>query len=219
MDVLIWAAIGYAVGAVQFAYVAAALSGHKQALDRVRRSVGEDDAHLVLKESGAGKLAVAAGVGDVLKAFVPILVAVWVAGPYAVGACVVGAVAGHCWPPVLRHLAGRGLSAAAGAFLAFLPVEMVAGGLVTAGGSLAGFGGLASTIGFAAVPVLAVLRGQPDPYPFAAAAVVVLVLARRLEGVTEDVHKGVAPVRAVVRRAIFDVSAVREERRAAGEAG
>lgn len=218
MDVLIWAVIGYAAGAVQFTYVAAVLTGRRRTLDRVRRSVGEDDAHLVLRESGAARAAVAAGVGDVLKAFVPTLVAVSVAGPYAVGACVVGTVAGHCWPPVLRHLAGRGLSAAAGAFLAFLPVEMVAGGLITAGGTLARVGGLASTIGFAAVPVLAVLRGQPDPYPFAAGAVVVLVLARRLEGVAEDVRKGIAPVRAVVRRAIFDASAVREERRAAGEA-
>lgn len=206
MTVFGWALLGYVAGSFPSAWLVALATGKRFVLDRVRRNIGEADAHVLLRASG-GRGAVVAAALDVLKGFVPVLAAVWLAGPYAIAACAVGAVAGHCWPPLLHRYAGRGLAAAAGAFLAFLPVEMVAAGLVRIFGSLVRAGGLASTIGYLAIPIVAVARGQPAPYVFAAIAINVLLFARRLEGVREDISFGVPPATAVFRRAVLDASA------------
>lgn len=215
MTVFIWAGIGYAAGSVPFAYVLAVFTGRRKVLDGAARHSGDADAHILLRDAGAGGLAGIAGTLDVFKAFVPTLIASLAVGPYETAACAVGAVAGHCWPPLLGRYAGRGLSGAAGGFLAFLPVEMIAAGIVAGLGNLWKVGGIASIIGFGAVPVLAALRGQPSPYVFAAAAIVALIVARRLEGVRRDVAAGASPVAAVLRRALFDASAV-PRREAAG---
>ena len=206
MTVLAWALIGYACGSVPSAWMAAGVAGRRQVLDHVRRTTGETDAHLLLRETARGA-AIAAAVLDVLKGFVPVLVASRLTGPYGVAACAVGAVTGHCWPPALHRIAGRGLATSAGVFLGFLPVEMVFAGIVRVAGSLAKAGGLASTIGFLAIPVLALLRGQPAPYVAAAAAVNVLIFVRRLEGINEDVAMGIPRSRALIRRLVLDASA------------
>jgi acyl phosphate:glycerol-3-phosphate acyltransferase len=207
MAVLLWALLGYAVGSIQWAYVLAVAGGRRSDLDRVERGAGEVDAHLVLKESGAGRLAAGAATLDVLKAFGVVLLAVLLGGPYEASAAAVGAVAGHCWPPVAARFAGRGLAAAAGAFLALLPVEFVIGGAITGIGHLLNAGGISSSIGFGSVFVLAVLRGQPASHLVAAATILAMIVARRLEGVGDDVEAGVPLRQAVVRRALFDVSA------------
>lgn len=204
MSVVLWAILGYLAGSIPSAYLAATLWGRRPALDAARRGDGGADAHLLLREAGAGRAATAAATLDVLKALVPTLVAVRLAGPYAAAACGVGAVCGHCWPPFLRALAGRGLAAAAGSFLALLPFEMVVAGLVTAVGSLSKAGGVSSMVGFASIPVLAHLRGQPAPYRLMAWVVLAMILARRLEGMGEDLARGASPVRSVASRVLFD---------------
>src|SRR3972149_5912136 len=100
----------------------------------MRREVGEADAHVVLRDVGAGRASAIAATLDVLKGLGPVMVGVRSAGPYAAAACGIAAVAGHCWPPVYRRFAGRGLAAAAGVFLVLLPVEMVIGGGGRGGG-------------------------------------------------------------------------------------
>src|SRR4029078_6038002 len=99
-------------------------------------------------------------------------------------ACAARAVAAHCCPPYLGRFAGRGLAAASGAFLAFLPVEMVVAGIIRVIGARVKAGGLSSTIGFVLIPLIAWTRGQPFPYVLAAIAMNVLVFVRRVEGVT-----------------------------------
>jgi glycerol-3-phosphate acyltransferase PlsY len=205
MNVAVWALIGYAAGSFPSAWIVALAVGKRAVLDAVRRNVGEADAHVLLSESGGHAAHVAAAL-DVLKGFLPVLAAARVAGPYGVAACAVGAVAGHCWPPILGRYAGRGLAAGAGAFLGFLPLEMVVAGVVRIFGSLVRAGGLMSTIGYLAIPVLAVFRGQPAPYVVAAVAINVLIFVRRLEGVGEDVELGLSRSRAMFRRALFDAS-------------
>lgn len=207
MAVLLWALLGYAAGSIGWAWIVAVLAGRRADLDRVDRRVGEVDAHLVLKESGAGRLAAAAATLDVLKGFAVVLVAAVFAGPYESAAASVGAVAGHCWPPVGSRFAGRGLAAAAGAFLALLPVEFVIGGAIIGIGHLLRAGGISSSIGFGTVLVVAVLRGQPAGHVLATFAILAMIVARRLEGVTEDVRAGIPMQQAVIRRALFDVSA------------
>lgn len=205
MTVFAWAIIGYVAGSFPAAWLVAIATGNRRVLDHVRRNVGEADAHVLLSQRG-GRAAVIAATLDVLKGLVPVLVAARFTGAYEIAACAVGAVAGHCWPPLLGRYAGRGLAAGAGAFLAFLPVEMALAGVVRVAGSLARAGGLASTVGYLAVPVVAALRGQPAPYVVSAAAINVLLFARRLEGLREDIDLGVPAGRAIFRRAVLDAS-------------
>jgi glycerol-3-phosphate acyltransferase PlsY len=206
VTILGWALIGYACGSLPSAYLIAVMTGNRDALDGVRRNVGERDAHLLLKQH-AGRLATSAAAMDVLKGFTPVVLALRLAGPYEIAACAVAAVCGHCWPLVQYRFAGRGLATAAGTFLAFLPVEMVIAGIVRLIGGAVKAGGLLSTVGFAAVPLVAWLRGQPTPYVVAAAAINVLIFVRRLEGIEDDVRVGEPVHRAVFRRIVFDASA------------
>jgi glycerol-3-phosphate acyltransferase PlsY len=187
--VALWAVIGYAAGSFPSTWVMALATGKRAVLDRVRRNAGEADAHVLLQEAG-GQAAHIAAVLDVVKAFGPVLAATRFAGPYAVGACAVGAVAGHCWPPLFGRYAGRGLAAGAGAFLGFLPVEMAVAGVLRVLGTL----------------VHAAVRGQPAPYVGASAAINVLIFARRLEGVKDDVDQGASVSRAMFRRVVLDAS-------------
>lgn len=207
MTVLGWALIGYAAGSFPSAWVVALRAGKLEVLDGVRRTIGETDAHLLLKHAGGRAAAVAAAL-DVLKGLAAVGAAAQLAGPHEIAACAVAAVAGHCWPMWHYRLAGRGVAAAAGTFLAFLPFEMVVAGLVRVAGGALGAGGLATTLGYVAVPLLAVLRGQPLPYVVASAVINVLIFSRRLEGIAGDVAIGLPWPRALARRIIFDASAL-----------
>jgi glycerol-3-phosphate acyltransferase PlsY len=206
MAIVLWSAIGYLAGSLPSAWIIAVLTGNRAALEDVRRDAGEADAHLLLK-ARAGHVAASAAAMDVLKGFTPVVIALRVAGPYEIASCAVAAVCGHCWPPLFYRFAGRGLATAAGTFLAFLPVEMVVAGIVRMIGSAVKAGGLLSTVGFAAVPLIALYRGQPAPYVVAAAGINVLIFLRRLEGLEEDLKLGVPIHRAIVRRAVLDASA------------
>jgi glycerol-3-phosphate acyltransferase PlsY len=209
MTVAAWALIGYAAGSFPSTWLVAIAAGKRSVLDRVRRNVGEADAHVLLQESG-GRGATVAAVLDVAKGLAPVIAAARLTDPYAVAACSVGAVAGHCWPPFFGRYAGRGLAAAAGAFLGFLPVEMAVAGVVRLVGNAVRAGGLSSTIGYASVPVVAALRGQPAAYVVAGVAINVLIFVRRLEGLGSDLDAGETLSRTLVRRVIFDASAASE---------
>jgi acyl phosphate:glycerol-3-phosphate acyltransferase len=208
MTVLLWAVIGYACGCLPSAWLIAGLIKQREVLAGVRRDVGEADAH-VLIQVHAGRASWSAAAMDVLKGFTPVVIALRVTGPYEIAACAVAAVCGHCWPPFLYRYAGRGLATAAGTFLAFLPVEMVVAGIVRVIGSFVRAGGLLSTVGFVAVPVVAWLRGQPMPYVVASAAINILIFLRRLEGMEEDIRSGSPLGRVLYRRAVLDQSARR----------
>lgn len=205
MAILGWALIGFASGSLPSAWIVAVITGRRDALARVQRDIGEADAHLLLKVH-AGRISYSAAAMDVLKGFTPVVLALRLTGPYEIAACAVAAVAGHCWPPFLYRFAGRGLATAAGTFLAFLPLEMTIAGIVRVIGAVTRTGGLASTVGFAAVPVIAWLRGQPIPYVVGSAAINVLILLRRLEGMEDDVRAGGKLRRVLYRRALFDAS-------------
>ncbi len=207
MTVLLWALVGYVCGLLPSTWIVAGRSRRQSVLDGVRRTIGESDAHVLLKRAGGRGAGVAAAM-DVLKGLVPVILASRLTGPHEIAACAVGVVAGHCWPVAHYRLAGRGLAAAAGSFLGFLPFEMAVAGIVRILGSVAKAGGLASTIGYVAIPAIAWLRGQPAPYVVAAIVINVLIFARRLEGIGDDVAIGLPLGRALVRRVVFDASAL-----------
>jgi glycerol-3-phosphate acyltransferase PlsY len=172
------------------------------------RTAGETDAHLVLARHLGGGWAAAAAAADVLKGLVFLLVARTAGGvsPGWLAATGVAVVAGHSFPFYARHMAGRGMAATAGVYLALLPLEMVVAGLIIVAGAALRATGLASTVALAVVPVLAVILGEPAAYVWMAVAILALVVLRRLEGVGASIRAGVPPARAVWYRAVFDVS-------------
>jgi len=205
MGVFLWALIGYVAGTLPSTWIVATRRGRQDVLDAVRRDAGEADAHVLLQKA-AGRAASLAAALDILKAFTPVILATRLTGPYEIAACAIGTVAGHCWPPYLSRYAGRGLAASSGAFLGFVPLEMVIAGIARVVGARFKAGGLSSTIGFAAIPLIAWWRGQPLPYLVASGAINVLVFARRLEGISADLAAGVPLPEAAFRRVVFDAS-------------
>lgn len=149
--------------------------------------------------AGFGPLALA-GVLDVAKGSVGVLLAG--RGEHPVLAAVAGgaAVAGHNWSPFLRGAGGRGISPALGALLAWqwIGAVVLIAGLV--GGRLArqtGLGSFVADVGL--VPILALTRGSEGAW----AGVVILVpmVAKRVLGNAPPPDRRPA---SYARRLVFD---------------
>jgi acyl phosphate:glycerol-3-phosphate acyltransferase len=172
------------------------------------RHAGETDAHLLItKHLGTRWTAVAVGL-DVAKGFVLVSAARSLGDlpPPWLAAAGVAVVAGHSFPPYARRMAGRGMAGMAGVYLVLLPLEMVVAGVLIVLGGIAGATGLASTVALASVPVVAAIQGQPAAYIWMSSVILVLIVARRLEGVGGVIRSGVAPAKAIASRAILDAT-------------
>src|SRR5436305_1871895 len=115
-----WLVGAYLVGTFPSAYLVARITGAREVIAAASSGASEGDAHVLIdKHVGKGWGAVAAAL-DVVKGFVYALVANVVAHLASPWLAAVGVllVVGHCFPPYLRSMAGRGLSAAAGVLLA-----------------------------------------------------------------------------------------------------
>jgi glycerol-3-phosphate acyltransferase PlsY len=157
---------------------------------------------------GVGWMALTATL-DVLKGFLWVLAARhWgQLGDGWLALAGVAVVIGHSFPFYARQMAGRGLAAASGVYLALLPWEMVvAGVLIVIGGALRSTS-LATTVGMATVPVVAAFTGQPGAFVAMSLAVFAILMIRRLEGVGSVIRSGISPARAVLYRCVFDLSA------------
>jgi glycerol-3-phosphate acyltransferase PlsY len=205
---VLWAAGAYLAGTLPSTYLVARARHGQAVIDASRRQASEADAHMLLtRHLGAGWSAVAA-VLDVAKGLAYLLVArryghlppAWLA------VAGVAVVAGHCWPPYARAMAGRGLAGAAGVLLALLPLEMAVAGAIILIGIVFRVTGPASTLGLATVPAVAAIRGQPAAYLAMGTAVLLVVVLRRLEGAGDLVRRGIPLSRAVYYRAVWDVS-------------
>jgi glycerol-3-phosphate acyltransferase PlsY len=200
-----WLVGAYLAGTFPSAYLVARLTGAREVVAAARSGVSEGDAHVLIdKHVGKGWGTVAAAL-DVLKGFayafvantVPHLPPGWLA---AVGVLL---VVGHCFPPYLRSMAGRGLSAAAGVLLALLPLGMVVAGVVIVLGYAMRATGPASTLGFALTPIVALAQGAAGPIAAMGGSIFGVILLRRLVGVSEAAARSGWP-RALVRRLVFD---------------
>jgi glycerol-3-phosphate acyltransferase PlsY len=205
---LAWVAGAYVAGTLPSTWLVSRSRNARSVIAESRRTEGEADAHVLMRdELGMGWAAVAA-VADVLKALLVVLAArEW--GHLSNGwlaATGVAVVAGHAFPFYRRAMAGRGVAAAAGVLLVVLPVEMAIAGALIVVGLVLRTTSLGTTVGLASVPVVAAARGQPGPFVALALALFALILGRRLEGVGVVVRAGVSPARALWYRAVFDSS-------------
>jgi glycerol-3-phosphate acyltransferase PlsY len=206
---LVWAGGGYLAGTFPSTWVVARSKGARGLLAAAGRSAGESDPHILMTSHlGVGWTALAATL-DVLKGLVFVLAArewghldpaAWLA------LCGVTVVVGHAFPFYLQEMAGRGLAAASGVLLVLLPVEMTIAGLIIVAGGAARVTGLATTIAMASVPPIAAIQGQPGELVAMAAAILAIILIRRLEGIGEVTARGISPGRAVLYRGLYDAS-------------
>jgi len=203
---LLWVVGAYLAGTLPSAYLVARARGLDDLIAQADRRSGEADAHILLtKRVGKGWAGVAAA-ADVLKALLFVAAAreVGKVPPRWLAAAGVALVLGHAWPPYLRRMAGRGISATAGVYLVLLPLQMVGMGALILAGVFLGFSGLATSIGLVLVSLAAAVQGQPTAFVLMAVAVAALVALRRVEGVASspDVPLG----RAVLHRLLYDSS-------------
>jgi len=201
---ILWVVGAYFVG-ISFVFLVAWTKGGAAALAKADRRSSEADAHILIRDHlGFGWMVLAATV-DVTKAGLYPLAArrfgnlppSWVA---LVGFVL---VVGYTFPLVFRATAGRGLAGSAGVLLALLPWPMVIAGLVILIGMLVRRTGPATTLGFALVPLVAALQGQPSVLVAMAAGLFGIILLRRMEGVSLAAERWGWP-QAIARRLLVD---------------
>jgi glycerol-3-phosphate acyltransferase PlsY len=195
---------GYLAGTVPSAYVVARAIRAQDVIDGAHGSASEGDAHILLAAHSSATAALAAIIVDLGKSAL-VAVAAERAGlePAWKAATGLAVVAGHAFPFYLRPFAARGITAAAGVTLVFLPGPMIVAGTVLLSGKAFGHTGPASTAGFALVPAVAALQRKPRALVAMGAGVFGLILARRLVGIrTVAARDGWA--RALTRRLLFD---------------
>jgi len=199
-----WVAAGYLGGTVPSAYVVARTLRARRVIDEAYGSASEGDAHILLAAHAGSGAAAAAILADLGKAALVALAADRAGlDPAWKAATGVAIVAGHTFPFYARPFAARGLTAASGVTLVFLPEPMVVAGSILLAGKALGHTGPASTLGFAAVPVVAALQGKPRALVAMGGAVFGLILARRLVGIRPVAAREGCP-RALLRRLLFD---------------
>jgi len=206
-----WAVGGYLAGTFPSAYLIVRANHAQAVLEGSNRRSGEGDAHVLIKTHLGGGWGALAAILDVAKGLVYALAAEYLGNLPESWLATVGVllVVGHSFPFYARDMGGRGLSAAAGVFLALLPVAMVVAGLVIVVGYVLRTTGPASTLGFALAPVVAWVTGQTGPRVAMAAAVFGVIMLRRAEGIQLSAARRGWP-RAVLLRLVFDADRPQE---------
>ena len=109
---------GYLLGAVPVGYLVGRLFG----VDVRRVGSGNIGTANVLRAAGKWA-AVVTLLGDMLKGFVPVVLArALVGGEWLHAAVALAAVAGHCWPVFLRFKGGKAVATGAGTSIGLAPV-------------------------------------------------------------------------------------------------
>jgi glycerol-3-phosphate acyltransferase PlsY len=208
---LAWAVGAYLAGTFPSAYLVAWVNRAHEVLEASNRSSGEGDAHVLIKAHLGGGWGALAAILDVAKGLVYALAAEHLGHLPESWLAIVGVliVVGHSFPFYARAMGGRGLSAAAGVFLALLPVAMVVAGLIIVIGYVLRMTGPASTLGFALAPVVAWVTGQPGPRVAMAAAIFGVIMLRRAEGIQLAAARKGWP-RAILLRLVFDADRPQE---------
>jgi glycerol-3-phosphate acyltransferase PlsY len=208
LEGVLWTLGGYLVGTIPTTYLVSRARRATAVVAAAAREASEADAHILLTRHVGGGWSALAAVLDVAKGVAVPLAARWLDGlPTTWVAVAAGAVVlGYTFPLYARAMAGRGLAAGAGVSLALLPLEMAVAGVLILAGITTRATGAASALGFALIPVVAAVRGQPGALVVLAVAIWVLILLRRLEGTGSMVRGGMSWPRALYLRAVWDVT-------------
>lgn len=169
--------LGYLLGSIPFALLVGSIAG----VDVRRQGTGNVGAGNLTKLAGVGYGAVA-GILDVLKGLVPVLLARrlgFTEGVAAAGG--VAAVIGHDWSLYLKGRAGRGMATSAGVLLILAPSLLVWTGLWAVIGWWIG-GGLGGFVGWALLAPVAMLAGHSTVVVMTVVTMAVIVFVRRAQG-------------------------------------
>ena len=211
---ILWVVGAYLAGTIPSTLVLARLRwnhGGSALVAEARRDTGERDPHILMTARMGAVWSGVAATMDVLKAAVYLVAARELGhlSPAWLAACGVAVVLGHTFPFFAARMSGRGLAAAAGVYLVLLPWEMVVAGVVILIGVALRNSGIATTVAMLGVPFVAAAQGQPAAYVAMGAAVFLLIVARRLQGVGAVIRSGVPAGRAVLYRVALDATAAR----------
>lgn len=164
--------LAYLVGAVPFGLVIGKLVYGVDIRTRGSGNVGTTNAFRVLgKKAGVAVLAC-----DMLKGYVPALLASLLFGPWPTIVIASAPVAGHMYSVFLRGSGGKGIATGSAVALALVPgIYAVVLAIWIAVLLVSRVVSLASLVAATALAVLVVATGQPLPYGLAAVLVAVLV--------------------------------------------
>lgn len=168
------ASIAYLCGSIPFGLILARAGGHGDI-----RTIGSGNigATNVLR-TGNKKLAAATLACDILKGFVPVLIA-WHFGPAPAAAAAIGAPLGHIFPVWLRFKGGKGVATAGGALLAYAwPVALAAILAWLAMAIVFRYSSLAAVTAAIVAPLYAWIARPPAVSPGAILFIALLVLWR-----------------------------------------
>jgi glycerol-3-phosphate acyltransferase PlsY len=185
----------YLLGAVPFAFLIGRLAG----VDLRKVGSGNVGAGNLTRVVGV-KAGFAAAILDGFKGLIPVvLLREQLLRPALVAVSGLAIVIGHNWSVFMRGRSGRGLAPSAGVLLGIDPSLIVwPGGWAVAGWKFGG--GLCGFLGWASLPVLAVVFQRPAASVLGCLGLSVLMVGRRMQG-----NPGRLPgIRASLHRAIFD---------------
>ena len=169
---------GYLLGAVPIGY----LVGRAFGVDVRRVGSGNIGTANVLRAAGKSA-AILTLLGDMLKGFVPVLLAtILVESEWVHAAVALAAISGHCWPVFLRFKGGKAVATGAGTSIGLAPV--VGLGLFAfwwAVVLLSRYTSLGAIAVMLVSPFAFVLTGQPLPYVVYTVAGGIVVLYRHRE--------------------------------------
>lgn len=206
MPTVAWIALGFAAGTIPTPYLLALAARRRDVIAEMRRQDSPGDAHFLVVNRISKTAGVTAVVLDMVKGFVPALIAVLIdEDPGTLAWLGVAAVAGHSFAPFLRAAGGRGLTTAAGVSLAIVPRAMTAAGIIALAGTLMKRGGFGTSVGFGLLPVFAMLFDYNNALVWMCAGITGLIMIRRLEGLEEDRRDGIPLGRAILGRLLFDL--------------
>ena len=166
----------YLLGSVPTGYLMVRWTGRKDVRDFGSRSTGATNVLRV----GGWKTALPVAVFDVLKGFLPVVLAVKIFDdPLLAAICGFAAVVGHCFPFAIGFRGGKGVATSLGAFAAIAWAPCLASlGLFLVIVALTRYVSLGSILGSLAFPAVFLVAGGRKDVAIVAAALALLIVLR-----------------------------------------
>jgi glycerol-3-phosphate acyltransferase PlsY len=173
---IVVAVLSYLVGSIPTGYLLVRLAGKK---DVRQFGSGSTGATNVLRVGG-WKTALPVALVDVLKGFLPVVLAGrWFDDPVFAAFCGLLAVVGHCFPFAIGFRGGKGVATSLGAYAAIAWAPVLGGaGLFLVVVGLTRYVSLGSILASLAIPVILYFAGGPPAVAGVALAIAVLVVVR-----------------------------------------